>query len=94
MEKSDDRELRELAVSDGWAAAKQPIVREIVSLLDISNLPLGDANALAIEVAARQVAAKILQGFLNRVEAAKVESTDTYNREMEIEVSSFVRTIG
>lgn len=89
----DTGELRRLAESDGWASAKAPIVREIVSLLDISNLPLGDERALAIEVSARQLAAKVLQGFLNRVEAAKDEAPAAFAREMEGQVASHVRVI-
>lgn len=87
MERDQDAPLRVLANSDGWLAAKGPIVREIVDLLDISRLPLGDERALAVEVAARQAAAKILQGFLNRVEAAKDEPDETFRAEKVAEAS-------
>lgn len=87
MVSDTDAELKRLAQSDGWAAARVPIVREIVDLMDITKLPLGDERALAIEVAARQAAAKILQGFLNRIDAAKDEPDETFAREKEAEVS-------
>jgi hypothetical protein len=93
IDTSDTAELRRLATSDGWAAAKAPIVREIVSLLDISNLPLGDERALAIEVSGRVLAAKVLQGFLNRVESSKEEPTEAFKKDMGFEVSSHVRII-
>lgn len=87
MPKDEQNQLRQLASSDGWAAAKAPIVREIVSLMDISNLPLGDERTLAVEVSARLLAAKVLQGFLNRVEASKAEPEEAFRADKEAEVS-------
>lgn len=87
---SADKALARLAGSDGWKEAKQEIVREIISLLDLSNLELGDEKSLAIEVSARKFAAKILQNFLSKVETSP-SPADTFKQGKEEEIISYIR---
>jgi hypothetical protein len=82
----DASELELMCRGRGWAVAKEMLTKDIMEVADILELKEQDPTKLMAELGARQIAVKILWGWLRKIDSTIISKNayeETFKKDME-----------